>query len=334
MISLGLHFAACDCDRVIGGRVGCHKRGALCALHVAATFYTNDCVRISGFTFIRNGIELGYPFVPAIKSLLPLCDEIIVNVPRSTDGTLEAVRAIGDPKIRIIETDWDATAHLGPLALSHHTNVALDQCTGDWCVYIQSDEVLHEESIPAMRMAMERELNNPKVEGLLVNYTHFYGSYWTEVYPFGWYYQEVRVVRRAPNIRSVGDAQGFRTAAGEKLWVKNSGGRYFHYGHALPPDKARVKQANLARIFGNRKKLESLLARPEQFYPDDQKVRPFTGTHPAVMREIVEKANWTYTSRCPLIRLRRDYFWEDIALLIKRCTGITLGVHRNYRLLR
>jgi hypothetical protein len=51
------------------------------------------------------------------------------------------------------------------------------------------------------------------------------------------------------------------------------------------------------------------------------------------MREIAAAATWTYHSRNPLIRFRRDYFWEDIALIIKRCTGISLGVHKNYRLI-
>src|SRR5436309_91049 len=130
-------------------------------------------VKISGFTFIRNGVELGYPFVPAIRSLLPLCDEIIVNVPRSTDGTLASVRALNDPKIRVIETEWDDSQRSAGRVLSHHTNLALDQCTGDWCVYIQGDEVLHEESIPAMRAAIERESANLVVQGLLVDYTNF-----------------------------------------------------------------------------------------------------------------------------------------------------------------
>jgi glycosyltransferase involved in cell wall biosynthesis len=290
-------------------------------------------VKISGFTFIRNGNQLGYPFVPAIRSLLPLCDEIIVNVPRSTDDTLESVRAIGDPRIRIIETAWDESQRTAGLALSHHTNLALEQCAGDWCVYIQGDEVLHEDGIPAMRTAMERELNGPKVQGLLVNYTNFYGSYWTEVYSLGWYYEEVRVVRRDPNIRSCGDAQGFRTTDGQKLWVKNSGGRYLHYSCALQPDVARRKRTNLASLFGDEETRKRYAESPPRFYDDDQKVKPFTGTHPAVMRDLVAAADWTYTSRNPLIRFRREYFWEDIALLLKRCTGITLGVHKNYRLL-
>ncbi len=276
---------------------------------------------------------LGYPFVESIRSLLPLCDEIIVNVPRSTDDTLARVRAIDDPRVRVIESEWDETQRTSGLVLSHHTNLALDQCTGDWCVYIQGDEVLHEAGIPSMRAAMERELNQPVVQGFLVDYSHFYGSFWTEVYSFGWYYREVRVVRRDQTIRSRGDAQGFRTIAGQKLRVKRAGGHYFHYGHALRPDIARKKRENLHSLFSNEVGIKENAARPPRFYEDDQKVKPFRGTHPAVMREVVAAADWTYTSRNPLIRFRADYFWEDIALIIKRCTGITLGVHKNYRLI-
>ncbi len=288
-------------------------------------------MRISGFTFIRNGLELGYPFVPSIQSLLPLCDEVVVNVPRSTDATLEAVKGIASPKIRIVESDWDETMRQGGRALSHHTNLALDQCTGDWCVYLQGDEVLHEDSLPLMRTAMERDLGDPRVQGLLVDYTHFYGSYWTCVCSFGWYDQEVRVIRRTPGIRSVGDAQGFRAEDGQKLWVNHSGGQYFHYGHAIHPDRAQRKLRSQSRLWHDDAGVEKLCQRPPGFYDEDQKVKPFTGTHPAVMREIVAAADWTYTSRMPLIRFRRRYFWEDLALLLKRCTGLTVGVHRNFR---
>jgi glycosyltransferase involved in cell wall biosynthesis len=293
-------------------------------------------MKISGFTFIRNGLALGYPFVPAIRSLLPLCDEIIVNVPRSTDGTLAAVRQIGDPKIRIIESEWDESQRTAGLAMSHHTNLALRECAGDWCVYIQGDEVLHEDTLPLMRAAMERELKRPAVQGLLVDYTHFYGSYWTYAYSFGWYQSEVRVVRRDPKIQSRGDAQGFRTADNEKLWVKRSGGHYFHYGHALAPAQAKVKRENFLKLSrADEAVAREINNRPQQFYDEDQKVKRFTGTHPAVMRDIVAAANWTYTSRSPLIRLgrayRRSYFWEDIAMIVKRLTGITIGVHKNYR---
>jgi glycosyltransferase involved in cell wall biosynthesis len=296
-------------------------------------------MKISGFTFIRNGLALGYPFVPAIRSILPLCDEVIVNVPRSTDGTLAAVREIGDPKIRVIESEWDESQRTAGLAMSHHTNLALRECTGDWCVYIQGDEVLHEDSLPLMRAAMEREQNHPAVQGLLVDYTHFYGSYWTYAYSFGWYQREVRVIRRDPKIQSRGDAQGFRTVDNEKLWVKRSGGKYFHYGHALSPEQARIKRENFLKLSRDDSTVaQEIKNRPQQFYDEDQKVKQFTGTHPAVMRDIVAAANWTYTSRAPLIRFgrkyRRSYFWEDVAMIVKRLTGLTVGVHKNYRELR
>jgi len=291
-------------------------------------------MKISGFTFIRNGSSLDYPFVPSIRSLLPLCDEIIVNVPRSTDDTLAVVKAIGDSKIKIIETEWDDNARKGGLALSHHTNLALEQCAGDWCVYIQADEVLHEDTIPAMRRTMEQELNNPAVQGLVVDYTHFYGSYWTQTAGLGWYQQEVRVVRGGKKIRSNSDAQSFRTADGEKLFVKKSGGHYLHYGHARHPEMAARRLREVSRLWHDDGALEKICERPAYFYEDDQKVKPFTGTHPAVMREIVTAANWTYHSRNPLIRFKRSYFWKDVALLIKNSTGVEIGVHRNFRLLR
>jgi hypothetical protein len=291
-------------------------------------------VKISGFTFIRNGNSLGYPFAPAIRSLLPLCDEMIVNVPRSTDDTLESVKAIGDPKIKILETEWDDNARAGGLILSHHTNLALAQCAGDWCVYIQGDEVLHEDTIPLMRQTMERELGNSAVQGLVVDYTHFYGSYWTQTCGFGWYPQEVRVVRGGRKIRSNSDAQSFRTAEGGKLCVKKSGGHYFHYGHARRPDDALRRLREVSRLWHDDATVEKMCGeRPANFYDDDQKVKPFTGTHPAVMRDSVAAANWTYRSRNPLIRFNRRNFWKDVALLIKNCTGIELGVHRNFRLL-
>lgn len=52
-------------------------------------------MRIAAFTYIRNGFSYQYPFVESIKSALPIVDEMIVVVGDSTDGTREAVEAIG-----------------------------------------------------------------------------------------------------------------------------------------------------------------------------------------------------------------------------------------------
>ena len=59
---------------------------------------------VSGFTFCRNAVKYDYPVVESIKSALPLCDEFIVKVGRCEDGTLELIRSIRDPRIKIVES--------------------------------------------------------------------------------------------------------------------------------------------------------------------------------------------------------------------------------------
>ena len=97
---------------------------------------------ISGFTIVRNAVELDFPVVESIVSILPVCDEVVVNVGRSTDRTLDLVRSIGDPKIRIVETEWNFAA--GESVLRDETLRAMRACRHAWGIYIQADEVLHE----------------------------------------------------------------------------------------------------------------------------------------------------------------------------------------------
>ena len=71
---------------------------------------------VSGFTFLRDAVSNGYPFEESIKSLLPIVDEYIVAVGTSGDDTLQRIRAIGDPKIRVIETSWNEKCRTGAMS--------------------------------------------------------------------------------------------------------------------------------------------------------------------------------------------------------------------------
>src|SRR2546426_11596141 len=102
-------------------------------------------MRLSGFTFCRNAVRYDYPVVESIQSILPIVDEFIVNVGRCEDGTLELIRSIGDPKIRIVESVWDETLRKDGLIYSQQTNIALARCTSDWACYLHADEVFSEE---------------------------------------------------------------------------------------------------------------------------------------------------------------------------------------------
>lgn len=76
-------------------------------------------MKVSGFTFIRNAIDYDYPIVEAIKSILPLCDEVIVAVGNSDDGTLDLIKSIAsDDRIRIIETVWNDSLREGGRVLA------------------------------------------------------------------------------------------------------------------------------------------------------------------------------------------------------------------------
>ncbi|MCB0747493.1 MAG: hypothetical protein KDC90_08515, partial [Ignavibacteriae bacterium] len=66
-------------------------------------------MKISGFSFVRNGVSLYYPIVESIKSILPIVDEFIIAVGQSKEGddTREKIAKINDPKVKIIDTVWE-----------------------------------------------------------------------------------------------------------------------------------------------------------------------------------------------------------------------------------
>src|SRR4051812_21035789 len=194
-------------------------------------------MKISGFTLVRNAVAFDYPFLESLRSLLPLVDELVINVGIGDDNTRDQVELFakqeGQGKVRFFESNWgldDPEKKRGGLILSEQTNLALDQCTGDWCLYLQADEVLHEEDYSKIKKALEKNHPRKEVEGLLFDYVHFYGSYDVIQKTRSAYRREVRAIRRNSGARSQGDAQSFRHPDGKKLNVVKANARVFHYG--------------------------------------------------------------------------------------------------------
>ena len=121
-------------------------------------------MKISGFTIVRNAVKYDYPVVESIQSILPICDEFIVNVGNSEDGTLALIQSLRDPKIRIIQNVWDLS--MGKEMLSHQTNLALEECRGDWAFYLQAAEVIHEKDLPRLLRCMRKSLDDEKTQAL------------------------------------------------------------------------------------------------------------------------------------------------------------------------
>ncbi|MFN3316023.1 MAG: glycosyltransferase family 2 protein, partial [Raineya sp.] len=161
-------------------------------------------MKVSGFTFIRNALTYDYPIVEAIQSILPICDEVVVAVGKSEDDTRNLIESMCPEKVKIIDTIWDDSLREGGKVLAIETNKAFQAISPDtdWAFYIQGDEILHEKYLKTVEKAMQEYLNNPKIDGLLFHYLHFYGSYDYVATSLNWYNKEIRVIRNNKNIYS------------------------------------------------------------------------------------------------------------------------------------
>lgn len=254
-------------------------------------------MKVSGFTICRNAVKFDFPVVEAIQSALPIVDEFIVNVGQSDDGTLELIRSIVSDKIRIVESYWDDRMKKDGLIYSYQTNIALSRCTGDWALYVQADEVLHEADYDSIRKALHDNLSNPAVSGFTFRYLHFYGDYWT-TNPWG-YHRAVRIVRNDGRVESCGDAVGFWLKADRgylqtthKDRVRPSGATVYHYGYVKDGQVLLEKfRYHIARFHGESPPAEQaqLLHLRTYDFPEYPIMKNFLGTHPAVMTERVRR---------------------------------------------
>ena len=254
-------------------------------------------MKISGFTIVRNGVKYAYPFKEAILSIVPLCDELIVNVGTSEDGTLDVVKSIKDGRIRILHKEWDDSLRVGGKLLSGETNLALKECSGDWCFYIQADEVLHEKYTPIVREAMEKYWNVKTIEGLRFLYKHFYGSYdyFQDNYR-RWYVREVRVVKNRRGIVSWGDAMDFKHTDGSPVRARNVRAEIYHYGWVRPPDVLKMKRIDFHKLYYGDAEVERYSATVRN-YDDLGNLMKFTGTHPSVMLDRIALSKWDFDPR-------------------------------------
>ena len=288
-------------------------------------------MKISGFTFIRNGLKLDYPFIEAIKSILPVCDEMIIVVGNSDDGTKEAILALDEPKIKIIETVWDENLRVGGKILAQQTDIALQHITGDWGFYLQGDEVIHEQYLSTVKKAMEDYVDQPEVQGLLFRYKHFYGSYDYIGDNRKWYRREIRVVRNNIGVSSYRDAQGFRIN-NKKLRVKFIDAEIYHYGWVRDPRAQQLKNKNFLRLWHDDQWMaEKVSDADEVDYNVLEYLAKFEGTHPSVLTERLKRMNWKFNYD-PNLK-KPQTFKEMLSNFIEKRTGYRFGEYRNYKII-
>lgn len=263
-------------------------------------------MKMSGFSFVRNGISLYYPVVESIKSILPIVDEFIIAVGKSSEGdkTREKIAEINDPKVRIIDTVWEEKYFNRGIINSIQTDIAMKECSGDWLFYLQADEVVHEKYLPIIKNRCVELIDDKEIEGLLFRYKHFWGDYSHYHKGHGWYPNEIRIIRNLPKIHSWQSAQSFRKFdyydnprqedGHQKLKVAKVDAEVYHYGWVRPPQLMQNKKKALDSVhWGSNKAMDYYTKAPKEFdYGPLNLLGKFEGTHPKVMEEMIAKFDW------------------------------------------
>lgn len=289
-------------------------------------------MKVSGFTFIRNAIRYDYPVVEAIKSILPLCDEMIVMAGNSDDDTNQLIEQINSPKIKLMHSTWDETLREGGRVLAAETDKAFKAISpeSDWAFYIQADEVLHEKYHESVRNSMLKHLDDRKVEGLLFDYLHFYGSYDYVGDSRRWYPHEIRIVRNLKDISSYRDAQGFRMND-RKLKVKKIDACIYHYGWVKPPEKQLAKQKAFHLLWHSEDWIIKNVKDEKAFdYSRIDALKKFEDSHPEVMKERISKKNWSFSFDPTKKKQPLKYRFLQ---WLNKITGLDLGRYKNYKLI-
>jgi hypothetical protein len=266
-------------------------------------------MKISGFTFTKNTAKLYYPLKESILSILDICDEFIIAYAEgdSDDNTLELIKSINSQKIKIIKTVWDTNTR-GGAVYAQQTNIALNACSGDWCFYLQSDELVHEKYLEPIKQACETYLLDKRVEGFLFNYKHFWGSYDYFVKNHGWYAQDIRLIRNKIGVYSYRDAQSFRINNNKKLQVIELNAEIFHYGWVRPPEIMIKKDEKMAALYNDR---EIKITDDYFEYGNMLKMKKFKSSHPLVLEQWIKKFNWLNKLNFGPVKLKREKFKHE-----------------------
>lgn len=299
-------------------------------------------MKISAFSYVRNGLDYGYPFLQSIQSVLPVCDEFIIAVGDSTDGTKDAIAGLGNPKIKIIDTIWDENLRTNGKIFAQQANIALNEITGDWAFHIQADELIHENDLGKIYEHINAVNDDPRIEGLLFDFLNFFGSY---KYLNNTRYQhrkEIRIFRNNLNIFSYRDSQGFRKYPsyndylnghkGYKLRVKYIHTPVYHYSYVRNPDQMNKRLKTFESFYHDDTYIEKKYQPSQEFdYYNIERVKLFDGKHPFLMNEIIEKEDWDFDPgrlhKTLDLKERLIYWIED---RIKH----RIGEYRNYKIIQ
>jgi glycosyltransferase involved in cell wall biosynthesis len=208
-------------------------------------------MKLSIYTFVKNGLFQDYHVVGMLRHHLPLADEIIVNEGYSTDGTYEAISRL-DPKIRITRTHWGQATSFDWFL--NFKNEARRQCTGDWCILLDCDEFIPEWEFERLRRYLERTAD-VLIPTRLINFYANYKVYHRYPEKVNWPARKMTIHRNLPEMEVWGDGSnvGLR-GQGERWDTSAEEFVVHHFGFVRSAARLREKWRNLQGNLHNAKR--------------------------------------------------------------------------------
>jgi hypothetical protein len=278
-------------------------------------------MKVSAFTFIKNGQILGYPFLESIQSILPIVDEFVINVGESEDNTLEMIHSIKNKKIRIIKSKWNDLMRDRGYVYGQQKMIAQFNCTGDWAFYIEGDEVYHEKDLEKIRKSMEIYLNDPNVEALVFDFNHFYGNSNSVINSPGWYRSEARIIKNS--IRSYAPDGLFwlvldSNKKGRYPKAKHTGVTCYHYGWVRTESQMNLKSKKVQKYWGGKPVLI------DYSNTDQGIIQKFNGSHPEIIQNWLPIQDGLYQTN-PSYKLTLRQRKHRILIKIENIFGLDLS---------
>jgi len=238
-----------------------------------------------------NGVKHDFCFEECIRSVLPICQEVVVALIPSSDGTLERLLAIEDPKIKIVEYDSDIPKADG-LWVMNWTNFARERLATDYNLQMDADEVLHEDSYQKILDRIQG-----KEVSLLCQRWNFWNDPWHMI-PFG-HCCGHEVLRVAPTRMWLpADVPLPQGQDAMNLQIDARDVHIFHYGFLRHPEAFFEKERILQTAFtgGYDPKLDPASKEGKAWtnvITHPAPVEQFHGRHPEIARKWLIERGYT-----------------------------------------